>query len=632
MLKTTISTSDSKHSYLEFTDLVVAVNSKEILKNVSGIVYSGDLLAVMGPTGSGKTTLLNTLAGRIPAVSGRVNLNGMPFDKVLRRRLGYVIQSDVFLPSLTLWETLYFTAMIRISDRFTKAEKLERMNTIVKALGLQKCLHTGIGDLSISGMSGGEKKRASIACELLTDPDILLLDEPTSGLDSSTAYTLMVQLKNYATEFNKTIVATIHQPSSQVFHMFSTLLLLVEGEMAYFGHASSAIGYCSGLGISCGEHYNPADFLCKLLEQLASDSKTIDILKENGKTIKIYPPVRGKGQGRRRYSYTGDENELKPLHVDNDWNKSILHGTCSQLSMCSGGAFVMEEGKAVPRWPTSMLHQLKMLNWRILKQSKGQIFKKYYIIHAVFLALVVGAVYFQIDNVERTVRDKMGLVFFSLLHWGLRIRFATIWNLHKETDVIRKERSVGVYRLSAYYLSKMTTELPLLLVIPTLFNTAVYWAAGLGGVEVYFAYCGFGILNCLLIQSLAHVIGVCINDLTLSMLVMDCFNIGGLLLGGFFNIHPPSWLVWSKYISLVHYPYAATMIYMLKDMENIRCNETSVTSYPQCILNKTEMVTTQDVLAGVGIDLHLHCYVLTLILSIIGFRILGYFALKWKGM
>ncbi|XP_021373096.1 ABC transporter G family member 27-like [Mizuhopecten yessoensis] len=427
---------DMELSYLEFTDLAVTVSSKEILKGVSGIVYSGDLLAVMGPTGSGKTTLLNTLAGKIPVVSGSVHLNGLPFDKALRRRLGYVMQSDVFLPNLTLWETLYFIAMVRIPDRFTKEEKTDRINIIVKFLGLQKCLQTVIGRTyshGLSGLSGGEKKRASIACELLTDPDILLLDEPTSGLDSSTAHTLMVQLKNYATGYNKTIVATIHQPSSQVFHMFSTLLLLVEGEMAYFGHASSAMGYFTDLGMPCIPDYNPADFL---LELLTSDSNAIELLKEKGKTIRIYSPVSENEQPvNRRYSYTGDGTELKQLQADNDVNPKIHNG--------NNGSFPVRQ----------------------------------------------------------------------------------------ETDVIRKERSVGSYRLSAYYLSKITSELPLLLVIPTLFNTAVYWAAGLGGVGGYFAFCGLGILNCLLIQGVAHIIGVCITDLTLSMLIMDCFNIGGLLLG-----------------------------------------------------------------------------------------------------
>ncbi|OWF40982.1 ABC transporter G family member 9 [Mizuhopecten yessoensis] len=462
--------------------------------------------------------------------------------------------------------------MVRIPDRFTKEEKTDRINIIVKFLGLQKCLQTVIGRTyshGLSGLSGGEKKRASIACELLTDPDILLLDEPTSGLDSSTAHTLMVQLKNYATGYNKTIVATIHQPSSQVFHMFSTLLLLVEGEMAYFGHASSAMGYFTDLGMPCIPDYNPADFLpvlekCFDVSYFLFSTMSFNIVVMFLMMLLYFLILRVK-----HFIYTG-----------------------SKISVGSETVFVAEKTlkNTYPRWPTSMLHQLKMLNWRTIKQSKGQIFQKYDFIHALFLALVMGAVYFQIANVENTVRDKMGLVFFSMLHWGLRIRFATIWSLRQETDVIRKERSVGSYRLSAYYLSKITSELPLLLVIPTLFNTAVYWAAGLGGVGGYFAFCGLGILNCLLIQGVAHIIGVCITDLTLSMLIMDCFNIGGLL-----------------------------------------CNETSVTSYPRCLVNNTNMVTSQDILVGVGIDLPLHCYVSTMAISIIGLRVLGYYVLKWKG-
>ncbi|XP_021349695.1 ABC transporter G family member 21-like isoform X2 [Mizuhopecten yessoensis] len=506
----------SKSSKLEFKDVMVSTKSKVLLKNVSGSASSGDLLAVMGPTGAGKTTFLNILAGRVSGDTGTITLNGSPLNKTQRRRLGYVSQDDIFLSNLTLWETLYFTAMIRIPDQVSQQEKTEKIYSVVDSLGLKKCLHTPIGDIFCRGISGGEKKRANIACELLTDPDILLIDEPTSGLDSSTAHTLMVQLKNYATEYNKTIVATIHQPSSQVFHMFSTLLLLVEGEVAYFGLANMVKEYFASLGMTCSQYYNPADFLMDILTK-----DTIRNMKEE------------------------DIRNIQSLQL-----------------------------------PTGRL-----------------------------------------DGRSATESDKEG----GTGPAGLPLTLVT-----GERAVVSKDRSAGAYRLSAYYLAKITSEMPLLLCVPLLFNTAVYWLAGLGGVDGYFVYIGIGILNCLMIQSLAHNLGVLIKDVRLSMMAGNVIIIDGLLLGGFLNINPPEWLLWVKYLTFTHYPYSAVMTYLLKDMTDVWCNQTSTDIFPQCLGNMNEALTSRDILIGIGVDLPIYCYIMTIVFAVLIFYVLGYYLLKWK--
>ncbi|OWF52254.1 ABC transporter G family member 14 [Mizuhopecten yessoensis] len=546
----------SKSSKLEFKDLMVSTKSKVLLKNVSGSASSGDLLAVMGPTGAGKTTFLNVLAGRVSRDSGTITLNRSPLNKTQRRRLGYVLQDDIFLSNLTLWETLYFTAMIRIPDQVSKQEKTEKINTIVESLGLKKCLHTAIGDIFCRGLSGGEKKRANIACELLTDPDILLIDEPTSGLDSSTAHTLMVQLKNYATEFNKTIVATIHQPSSQVFHMFSTLLLLVEGEMAYFGLANMVIEHFASLGMTCSQHYNPADFL---MQMLTLDTNT----KENETDTQKFESLQLLISLRNGYSVTETDMEgrIGPTEVP------LMHVRTFSDDGKTGGDAV--ERETTRRWPTSFWTQFKMLNWRSYKQSKGRILHKFDLIQAAFIAAFASILFFQIEDSANTVRDRMGLVMITLTYWSFQMLITTILGFTGERAVVSKDRSAGAYRLSAYYLAKITSEMPLLLSVPFLFNTAVYWLAGLGGVDGYFVYLGIGILNCLMIQSLAHNLGVLIKDVRLSMMAGNVIIMGGLLLGGFLNISPPEWLLWVKYLTFVHYPYSAIMTYILKDMTDV---------------------------------------------------------------
>lgn len=244
---------------------------KHLLKNVSGVAYPGELLAVMGSSGAGKTTLLNVLAFRSPggvqvSQSAVRSINGIPVHaKQIRSQCAYIQQDDLFIGSLTAREHLIFQAMLRLDRHMPYKDKIQRVDEVINELALAKCQNTIIGVPGrIKGLSGGERKRLSFASEALTDPMLLLCDEPTSGLDSFMAHNVLLVLKRLAQK-GKTIILTIHQPSSEIFSLFDKLLLVAEGRIAFLGAPVDASRFFTSLNAPCPTNYNPADFYVEML-------------------------------------------------------------------------------------------------------------------------------------------------------------------------------------------------------------------------------------------------------------------------------------------------------------------------------------------------------------------------------
>lgn len=239
---------------------------RTILNGITGMAAPGRILAILGPSGSGKSTLLNALAGRLHhghGLAGTVLFNNRRLTKEVVKRTGFVTQDDMLYPHLTVRETLVFCSLLRLPNSVTQNEKLSIAESVITELGLSKCENTIIGNSFIRGISGGERKRVSIAHEMLVDPSLLILDEPTSGLDATAAFRLVATLGGLAAK-GKTVVTSLHQPSSRVYQTFDDLLVLSEGRCIYFGKRSEAMGYFESVGFSPCFPMNPADFMLDL--------------------------------------------------------------------------------------------------------------------------------------------------------------------------------------------------------------------------------------------------------------------------------------------------------------------------------------------------------------------------------
>ena len=260
---------EHKPASLQFENVSYQLNGKQILSGVQGIALPGQLMAIMGASGAGKTTFLDILArkNKRGSVDGNFYVNGEKVnDNEYRSVIGFVDQDDTMLPTLTVHETIMTSALLRLPRDMNISVKEQRVYEVEKQLGILSIKDQLIGSEEGNGrgISGGEKRRVGIACELVTSPSILFLDEPTSGLDAFNAFNVVECLVTLAKNYNRTVIFTIHQPRSNIVALFDHLVLLAKGRAVYSGPYTSCQSYFDNIGYSCPPGFNIADYLVDL--------------------------------------------------------------------------------------------------------------------------------------------------------------------------------------------------------------------------------------------------------------------------------------------------------------------------------------------------------------------------------
>jgi ABC-type multidrug transport system ATPase subunit len=225
---------------LAFEDLMMSLEVKKNGKNgdsqrllldgsIRGRAQPGRMLAIMGPSGAGKSTLLHALAGRVKdssklKLSGKRFMNGVPVAGESMIPAAFISQEVSFFPHMTVRETLDFRVELKLGSRLSKKARDQMVHDLIEQLRLTSAADTIVGNNKVRGISGGERKRLSIAVEMISAPSVIFLDEPTSGLDSTAAFMLVQTLRDLA-DAGKTVIAVIHQPSQHVFAKFDDLIL-----------------------------------------------------------------------------------------------------------------------------------------------------------------------------------------------------------------------------------------------------------------------------------------------------------------------------------------------------------------------------------------------------------------------
>lgn len=480
------------------------VQSKTILNPTTAMFRAGELNVIMGPSGSGKTSLLNAVAGRLvdrPGMhyqrSGQVTFNGaVPSDEVVRSVASFVAQDDdALLPSLTVRETLRYAALLRLPSFIPKRTKIARAEEVMLSMGLKDCADILVGNHLLKGISGGEKRRVSIAVQILTDPRILLLDEPTSGLDAFTAGSIVEVLHGLAKE-GRTIIFTIHQARSDLWHHFGNILLLARGGSAvYAGKTEYMLDWFAGLGYTCPRHTNPADFALDLVtvdlrrqdaeEQSRAKVDRLIATWDNEVTIetnRVGSKNKTKLQGIKEESATKEDEgkEVKSIsRASLEQQRSHIppprhsFARASLSTPAELGALVREPAPFSMAFP--ILLSRSFLN---LRRQPELVMAR--IMQVLGLAIVLTLFFAPLKNNYESVQTRVGFI----QEVGAFYFIGMLQNVAvypAERDVAYSEHLDGVYGPTLFLVVYTLLELPLEILTCAIFGIMGVFAVGLDG-------------------------------------------------------------------------------------------------------------------------------------------------------
>ncbi|XP_030386461.1 protein white [Scaptodrosophila lebanonensis] len=578
----------------------IPVPRKHLLKNVCGVAYPGELLAVMGSSGAGKTTLLNALAFRSPqgvqvSPSTMRLLNGQPVDaKEMQARCAYVQQDDLFIGSLTAREHLIFQAMVRMPRHMSYKQRVARVDQVIQELSLTKCQHTIIGVPGrVKGLSGGERKRLAFASEALTDPPLLICDEPTSGLDSFTAHSVVQVLKKLSQK-GKTVILTIHQPSSELFELFDKILLMAEGRVSFLGTPNEAVDFFSYVGAQCPTNYNPADFYVQVLA--------------------VVP-------GRET------ESRERIAKICDNFAVSKVAREMEQLLASKVQTQPLEQPENGYTYKATWFMQFRAVLWRSwLSVLKEPLLVKVRLIQTTMVAILIGLIFLGQQLTQVGVMNINGAIFLFLTNMTFQNVFATINVFTSELPVFMREARSRLYRCDTYFLGKTIAELPLFLTVPLIFTAIAYPMIGLrAGVMHFFNCLALVTLVANVSTSFGYLISCASSSTSMALSVGPPVIIPFLLFGGFFlnSGSVPIYLKWLSYLSWFRYANEGLLINQWADVEagEITCTSSNTT----CPSSGKVILETLNFSAA---DLPLDYIGLALL--IVGFRGFAYLALRLR--
>ncbi|XP_071709171.1 pleiotropic drug resistance protein 1-like isoform X8 [Rutidosis leptorrhynchoides] len=436
----------------------------ELLKGISGAFRPGVLTALMGISGAGKTTLMDVLAGRKTGgyIEGSITISGYPKkQETFARVAGYCEQTDIHSPHVTVFESLQYSAWLRLPpevDSATREMFVEEVMQLVELVPLREAL---VGLPGVNGLSTEQRKRLTIAVELVANPSIIFMDEPTSGLDARAAAIVMRTVRN-TVDTGRTVVCTIHQPSIDIFDAFDELFLLKRGgEEIYVGplgrHSYHLIKYFEEIdGVrKIKDGYNPATWMLEVTS--AAQEATLGInFAEAYKNSELY---------KRNKDLIKENSKPIPGSSDIQFRTQYSQSFWAQCMAC--------------------LWKQHWSYWRNPPYTAVRF------LFTTFIALMFGTIFWDMGSKRRNQQDlfnAMGSMYAAILFIGVQNATSVQPVVSIERTVFYRERAAGMYSALPYAFGQVMIEIPYIFVQTIVYGLIVYSMIGFEWTVVKFLW------------------------------------------------------------------------------------------------------------------------------------------------
>uniref|UniRef100_A0A3Q1JJT8 ATP-binding cassette sub-family G member 8 n=1 Tax=Anabas testudineus TaxID=64144 RepID=A0A3Q1JJT8_ANATE len=580
-------------------------NKQTAIDKLSLRVRSGQMLAIIGSSGCGKTSLLDIITCRDEGgkvKSGQVLINGKPnTPQLVKKSIAHVRQDDRLLPHLTVRETLVFVAKLRLPAHFTQAQREQRVDDVIAELRLRQCAHTRVGNDYVRGVSGGERRRVSIAVQLLWNPGILILDEPTSGLDSFTAHNLVITLSRLA-RGNRLVLLSVHQPRSDIFQLFDLVVLLSSGSAVYCGAAREMVPYFTALGYPCPRYCNPSDFYVDLISiDRRSSEREAECLE------------RAKDLAERFLEKVRDT-------ADHMWKPAGSNTAPTQTERYPCVSITIS--KQTNRLPGRLQQFTILIRRHMYNDFRDLVTILVHGFEALLMSLLVGSLYYGAGEARLSIQDTVALLYMIGALTPFAVVLDVIAKCHTERAMLYHELEDGMYSVTSYFFAKVLGELPEHCVFTLVYGLPIYWLAGLNEAPERF------LLNFLMVwlmvycsRAMALFVAAALPTLQTSAFMGNALFTVFYLTGGFVISLENMWLVatWFSYASFMRWGFEGMLQVQFRGKK-----------YPVSIGNITIKVDGIHVVEAMNMNQYplFSCY-LVLLAVCLGFMVLYYLCLKF---